>query len=236
MEDKEKIAFKPAVILATLESHLHEVNSIESGIKLYNAGRVKRASQDVEHFRAYVDVDGTPYGVAISFTRDGLDIKSHLCSCRNGNSGQCLCKHIVAAVLELQGGLALSKLMLGKTAYASANVGSGDTAEAAGSGSLEVLSTPRMIALIERAACECLADCLEPGQTSVGTKIEVSHTAASPLGAPITATAAIESVFGRTIGFEVAARDGFGEIGRGKHTRVIVDAGRFTKKAQARKQ
>jgi len=87
-----------------------------------------------------------------------------------------------------------------------------------------------MIALMERAACECLSDCLEEGQTSVGTMVNVEHITASPIGAEITATATIESVFGRKIEFVVTASNGEREIGRGKHTRMIVDAERFMKK------
>jgi predicted thioesterase len=51
------------------------------------------------------------------------------------------------------------------------------------SGSLSVFATPSLIALMEQAACECLADCLEEGQTSVGSSINVEHTAAGPVGA-----------------------------------------------------
>jgi predicted thioesterase len=123
---------------------------------------------------------------------------------------------------------------IGKTATVIAAVAESDTAKAVGSGSLDVFATPMMIALMERAACECLADCLEPGQSSVGTEINVSHTAASPVGAEISATAAVEQVFGRRVEFKITARDGAGEIGNGRHTRVIVDAKRFADHAQNR--
>jgi len=86
---------------------------------------------------------------------------------------------------------------------------------------------------MEQAACECLT--LDAGQTSVGTAISVEHTAASPIGATVTATAKITAIDGRKIEFEVAARDNVGEIGRGTHTRFIVDAERFMTKASARK-
>jgi len=123
---------------------------------------------------------------------------------------------------------------LGNTASAGAVVTDSNTAKAAGSGSLDVFATPMMIALMERAACECLADALEPGQTSVGTKIDVAHTAASPVGAEITAAATIVHVLGRTVEFTVTASDGTGEIGNGKHTRVIVDSEKFSLKAKQR--
>jgi predicted thioesterase len=106
-------------------------------------------------------------------------------------------------------------------------VNENNTARAVGSGSLDVFATPMMIALMERAACVILSDMLEEGQTSVGTQIIVSHTAASPIGAAITATATIASVDGRKIEFVVTVRDGVGEIGEGTHTRVIVDEAKF---------
>ena len=87
-----------------------------------------------------------------------------------------------------------------------------------------------MIALMERAAYELLADALDEGQTSVGTHISVEHTAASPVGAHISAKATITSVRGRKIEFYITANDGKSEIGIGKHTRVIVDEIRFMEK------
>jgi len=117
--------------------------------------------------------------------------------------------------------------MLGKTATAKTTVTPANTASAIGSGSLEVFATPMMAALMERAACACLAGELSPGQTSVGTRICVEHTAASPLGVEITAAAAITAVNGRSIEFCIAASDVSGEIGKGTHTRVIIDAERF---------
>ena len=127
-----------------------------------------------------------------------------------------------------------SGLILGKTAAVSTIVDKNNTAAAVWSGSLDVFSTPMMIALMEQAACECLADGLDPGQTSVCTDINVSHTAASPVGAEITATATIEAVHGRRFEFTVTASDTSGEIGRGKHTRYIVETDKFMKKAETR--
>jgi predicted thioesterase len=123
-------------------------------------------------------------------------------------------------------------IFMGKTATTTATVTGQNTAKAVGSGSLDVFATPMMVALMERAACECLADALEPGQTSVGTRVDIEHTAASPIGAEITATATVADIDGRKIEFEVAANDSNGEIGRGKHTRVIVDEERFMAKVR----
>jgi predicted thioesterase len=98
------------------------------------------------------------------------------------------------------------------------------------SGSLDVFATPSMIALMEQAACLCLTDSLDDGKSSVGTEINIRHTAASPLGAEIIATAEIIAVSDRRIEFEVTAHDGKREIGSGTHTRAIVDTVRFMAK------
>ncbi|MCL1844168.1 MAG: thioesterase family protein [Defluviitaleaceae bacterium] len=118
----------------------------------------------------------------------------------------------------------------GKTATVSTIVTDKNTAKAVGSGSLDVFSTPMMIALMEQAACECLADGLEPGQTSVGTQINAEHTQASPIGETITATATIDSTDGRKITFVVSAKSATNEIGKGTHTRFIINAERFMSK------
>jgi predicted thioesterase len=125
-------------------------------------------------------------------------------------------------------------IYIGKRATVTTSVTGQNTAKAVGSGNLEVFATPMMLALMERASCECLADALDAGQTSVGTSANIEHTAASPLEAEISASATIISIDGRLIEFEVAARDSKGEIGRGTHERVIVDEERFLSKAMAR--
>ena len=125
-------------------------------------------------------------------------------------------------------------ITIGKTATMKIEVDENNTARAVGSGSLDVFATPMMIALMERAACEALSDALEVGQTSVGTRISVSHTAASPPGSVITATARVTGDSGRKIEFAVTASDGAGEIGNGTHTRVIVDEAKFMVKAGRR--
>ena len=125
-------------------------------------------------------------------------------------------------------------LVKGKTATATTIVTDKNTAKAVGSGNLDVFATPMMIALMEQAACECLADSLESGQSSVGTQINVAHTAASPVNAKITAIATIENVDGRKISFTVTAHDATNEIGSGTHERFIIDAERFMKKLEQR--
>ena len=102
-------------------------------------------------------------------------------------------------------------ITIGKTGVAKTTVSDSNTAKAVWSGSLDVFATPMMIALMESAACECLADCMDAGQTSVGNKISVEHTKASPIGAEIKASATIEAIEGRRIVFAVAAGDGAGD-------------------------
>jgi len=125
-------------------------------------------------------------------------------------------------------------IVSGKSATVTTTVADRNTAKAVGSGSLDVFATPMMVALMEQAACECIASSLEPGQTSVGTQINVAHTAATPLGATISATAKITSVDGRKISFMVTAHDGVNEIGNGTHERFVIDAERFMNKLEQR--
>ena len=126
--------------------------------------------------------------------------------------------------------------MIGKTKEISVTVDREKLACTVGSGSLEVFATPMMIAAMEQAACTLLQEFLEEGQTSVGTMMHVAHSAATPLGMQVTATATITAQEGRKVEFEVSARDACGEIGRGTHTRFIVDAAKFLSKTNATRE
>jgi len=226
---------KIAVNMATLESHNHIVGDIERGVKIYHRGGVEFMEYEPGLYWAQVPHKGDDSkAVTVVFSRDGQDIEQHSCHYCWRSRGNPVCRHVVAAVLAIQGEVVESKLALGKTATVRTTVTEQYTAAAVCSGSLDVFATPMMIALMEQAACAALADALEPGQASVGTQISVAHTAASPLGAEVTAAATIESVFGRRIEFSVTAGDGAGEIGSGKHTRVIVDGERLQAKALSR--
>lgn len=86
-----------------------------------------------------------------------------------------------------------------------------------GSGSLPVFATPMMAALMEEAACNAIAPFLSEGETTVGTKLDISHDAATPEGLTVTATAEITGVSGREISYHVTAEDGVGVIGSGTH-------------------
>ena len=115
-------------------------------------------------------------------------------------------------------------------------VTSDDTALAVGSGSLEVLGTPRLLAWCEAATCESLADFLADGETSVGTRVSLEHTAASAVGASIEVTASLVYSDGRLRQFSVAARDGGKVVGTGEITRVVVDAEKFLSRLADRTQ
>ena len=105
-----------------------------------------------------------------------------------------------------------------------------------GSGSVEVFATPMMIALIEKCAAACVQDELPEGDATVGTMLNVSHVAATPVGMKVTATAVITAVEGRKISFAVKAEDECGLIGEGTHERVIIHTDRFNEKAKAKLQ
>jgi len=105
-----------------------------------------------------------------------------------------------------------------------------DTAAEVGSGLLLVFSTPSMIAMMEQAACDAIAPELEEGMTSVGTKIEITHDAATPVGMEVTAEATLTAVDGRHLYFAVEASDERGPIGKGVHERFLVNAERFLNK------
>jgi fluoroacetyl-CoA thioesterase len=104
-----------------------------------------------------------------------------------------------------------------------------DTAIALGSGSLPVLATPRLLAWCEAATCAGIEPALGEGETSVGTRVQLEHLAASPVGAEVEVTAESAYVDGRLHRFTVAARhraDGR-VVGAGEVTRVVVEAERF---------
>lgn len=91
-----------------------------------------------------------------------------------------------------------------------------------------VLATPVMILAMENAALEALKPFLEPGESALGSHVDVRHLAATPVGRTITATARVTQVSGRRIRFEVRATDGRQDIGSGTHERVLIDMARFT--------
>ena len=105
-----------------------------------------------------------------------------------------------------------------------------DTAQEVGSGSLLVYATPCMVALMEGAACEAIAEALSETQTTVGTALNIEHISATPVGMDVRAVAEVTEVNGKAISFTVTAYDEAGEIGRGTHKRVIVNSQKFLDK------
>ena len=110
------------------------------------------------------------------------------------------------------------------------------TAAAVGSGLLPVFGTPFMAAMMENAAMTCLQNFLEEGQGSVGTHLEISHDAPTPIGMNVWAEAEITAVSenGKMVDFTVKAWDEKGPIGSGTHTRAIIKNDKFLAKCNAK--
>ena len=109
-----------------------------------------------------------------------------------------------------------------------------NTAQAMGSGTLPVFATPAMTALMEKAAWTSLAPCLAEGESTVGTKLEITHDSASPVGMKVWAESEVTQVDRKRIVLKVAAYDEKGLIGQGTHERFIVTNDRFVAKANGK--
>ena len=109
-------------------------------------------------------------------------------------------------------------------------VGDGDTARALGSGSVDVLGTPRLVALLEEATVDAVEGYLDNGFTTVGMRVQVDHLQPTPVGAEVFAEAYLDKIEGRRITFTVTASDAGGLVAAGKVTRVMVDVDRFLSK------
>ncbi len=101
------------------------------------------------------------------------------------------------------------------------------TARTVGSGDMDVLATPMMIALMENAAMNAVAADLAQGESTVGGHISVSHVRPTPIGAEIRAMATVTKIEGRKIQFRVEAYEGDKLIGEGEHLRFIVNREKF---------
>ena len=123
------------------------------------------------------------------------------------------------------------EITIGMKGTAESFVERGDTAKEVGSGSLLVYATPCMVALMEGAACEAIADAMKDTETTVGIMLNIEHISATPVGLDVRAEAEVTAVEGKVITFQVTAFDEAGEIGRGTHKRVIVNTQRFLDKA-----
>lgn len=107
-----------------------------------------------------------------------------------------------------------------------------DTAVAAGSGDVLVLSTPRIVALCEEAAVAAVAGMLPEGETTVGMRIQLDHLSPTAIGETVTAAARLEKVEGRRLKFSVSVSDQRGLVAAGKVTRVVVERDRFLDKCR----
>jgi fluoroacetyl-CoA thioesterase len=126
----------------------------------------------------------------------------------------------------------LTRIGVGLKGTAQLIVGPEHTAPFVGSGRIAVLATPVMINVIEAAALNAVEHLLPAGHQSLGIHLDVSHTAATPVGLQVTATAEVIMVEHRTITFRVQARDDFEPIGGGTHQRVVVSVARFDQRVQ----
>ena len=106
-------------------------------------------------------------------------------------------------------------------------VSDADTAKALGSGTVDVLGSPRLVALCEEACCNAVTYALQAGTTTVGMRIQFDHLQPTPVGAEVIAEAVLEKIEGRRLKFTVSAADSGGLVAAGKITRVLVDVDRF---------
>jgi len=98
----------------------------------------------------------------------------------------------------------------------------------------QVFATPMMVTIMENAALNAVRDYLDPGESAVGTVVNVRHLAATPVGHQVTAEATVTKVDGRRIEFTVTARDEIEEIGTGTHERMVVDMARLGQRLKAK--
>ena len=126
------------------------------------------------------------------------------------------------------------EIQVGMKGQVSSFVEREDTAMEVGSGSLLVYATPCMVALMEGAACEAISAALPEDKTSVGTELNISHIAATPVGMDVRAEAEVIAVEGSAITFQVTAYDESGKIGEGTHKRAVISVQKFLDRTYAK--
>lgn len=140
---------------------------------------------------------------------------------------------MLQGALEKQGGdLMEFKLQAGLSSKIETVVTENDTADSFGSGGIKVLATPMMIGLMENAAHSAVDLHLPEGYATVGTRIDVRHLAATPVGMKVYATAQLTGIEGRKLDFKVEAYDEKEKIGEGTHERFIINVERFMAKTR----
>ena len=125
------------------------------------------------------------------------------------------------------------KLQRGMTGEAVTTVTHENTAAAIGAGGVEVFGTPMLIALMENASWKAVADALDEGYVTVGTHVNISHLAATPLGQQVRASAELIEIDERRLIFKVVAYDEQQKVGEGQHERTIVNLERFLSRVKA---
>jgi predicted thioesterase len=128
----------------------------------------------------------------------------------------------------------MTKLAPGLVGEATLVVEERHTARHLGSGGVNVLATPIMIALMEEAGRNAVEPLLAPGQLTVGVALDVKHLAPTPLGMRVTARAELAAVDGRTLTFRVQAHDEREQIGEGTHVRAVINLERFLARVKAK--
>ena len=126
------------------------------------------------------------------------------------------------------------EISVGMKGKVSTTVEREDTALEVGSGSLLVYATPCMVALMEGAACEAIKDAMPDDKTTVGIELNISHSAATPVGLDVRAEAEITEVNGNILTYTVTAYNETGKIGEGIHKRAIISTQRFLDKTYAK--
>lgn len=129
----------------------------------------------------------------------------------------------------------MQKLKVGMELKKDYMVTRSETARVMGSGGLDVLATPILVAWMENAAYELAELCLPDEETTVGVKVDIDHIAATPVGMKIRVRAAIENIDSRRLDFVVEAWDTVQKIGGGKHQRFVVDKTKFMGKVFQKK-
>ena len=131
-------------------------------------------------------------------------------------------------------GVTLDDALVGASGTVKDIVTDAMTARSVGSGDVDMLSTPALLALIERAAVASTAGKLPEGTTTVGASVKLVHLEPTPVGTTVKVTASIERVRARRLHFIFTAFDASGEIAGGHHVRAIVDRARFEAGAATR--
>lgn len=127
-------------------------------------------------------------------------------------------------------------MTVGLKGKATSVVAEENAAKAMKSGVLDVFATPSMVALMEEAAWTSIAPFLKEDESSVGTALTITHTAATPLGLDVWAESEVTEVDGKRVEFTVTAFDSKGEIGKGTHQRFIVNVPKFMDKTNRKKE